>query len=80
MKTKTTPGSEAIAGTPSKWMRPALVTLALSAVLVATGCNRSDDSKNQDSDHRDGNHRDGNHRDGNHREGNHRDHPMNGNK
>ncbi len=59
------PMCEATAGTPSKWMRPALVTLALSAVLVVTGCNRSDDSKNQDSDHRDGNHR---------------DHPMNGNK
>lgn len=51
--------------TPSKWMRPALVMLGLSAVLVVTGCNRSDDSKNHDPNHRDGNHR---------------DHPMNGNK
>ena len=75
MKPKTTLACGAIAATPSEWMRPALVTLALSAILIVTGCNRSDDSKNQDSDHRDGNHRDGNHRDGNHR-----DHPMNGNK
>ena len=65
MDTKTMRPCGAIAATPSKWMRPALVTLALSAVLVLTGCNRSDDSQNHDP---------------NHREGNHRDHPMNGNK
>ena len=65
MKTKTTLACRAIAATPSKWMRLVLVTLALSAVLVVTGCNRSDDSKNHDPSHRDGNHR---------------DHPMNGTK
>ena len=51
MKPKTTLAFRAIAATPSKWMRPALVTLALSAILVVTGCNRSDDSDHRDSDH-----------------------------
>ena len=51
MEPKTTLAFRAIAATPSKWMRPALVTLALSAILVVTGCNRSDDSDHRDSDH-----------------------------
>ena len=39
MKTKSTLISVIIAGTQSKWMRPALMTLAiLASVLVLTGC------------------------------------------
>ena len=54
MKPKTTLAFRAIAATPSKWIRPALVTLALSAILVVTGCNRSDDSDHHGPGHNGG--------------------------
>ena len=38
--------------TPAKWIQAALTALALlAAVLVVTGCDRSDDSNHRDSDH-----------------------------
>ena len=64
MKTKNTILSGVVAVTAAKWIRPALIALALSvAVLVVAGCDRSGDSDHRDSDHHmnHGNHGNQNH-------------------
>ena len=57
MKTNHTFIGGSIAVTPSKWIRPVLMTLALlAAVFVATGCDGSRDSDHHGPGHH-GDHR-----------------------
>ena len=52
MKSKNTFIGGTNAVPPSQWIQTALMTLAIFAAAVVTGCDRSDDSDHRDSDHR----------------------------